>query len=65
MDKLKALSDYCWEDNRCEYCELNQNMFKECPYKKDFANKILYKDYFAKCEHYSLDINYVIEKMHR
>lgn len=64
-DKLKLLSDYCWNKNRCEYCELNQNMFEECPYKKDFTEKIIYEDYFAKCEHYSLSIDYVIEKMNK
>ena len=65
MDKLKRLSDYCWDNNRCEYCELNQNMFEKCQYKKDFANRILFEDYFAECEHYSLSIDYVIEKINR
>ena len=62
MDKLKRLSDYCWDKNRCEYCELNQNMFEECPHKKEFTEKYL-DDYFAECEHYSLSIDYVIEKI--
>lgn len=64
MDKLKRLSDYCWDKNRCEYCELNQKMFEECPYKKEFVEKYL-DDYFAECEHYSLSIDYVIEKINR
>lgn len=65
MDKLKRLSDYCWDKNKCEYCELNQNMFEECPYKKEFANKIIYENYNAVCKHYSLSIDYVIGKMNR
>ena len=62
-DKLKILSDYCWNKNRCEYCELNQNMFSECPYKKEYADKVVYEDYNAMCEHYSLSIDYIIEKI--
>ena len=60
-DKLKILSDYCWNKNRCEYCELNQNMFSECPYKKEYTNTVLYEDFDAKCEHYDLSISYVME----
>ena len=62
-DKLKIRSDYCGNKNRCEYCELNQNMFQKCPYKEDFAKKIIYEDYFAECEHYSLSIDYIIEQL--
>ena len=63
MDKLKRLSDYCWDKNKCEFCELNQNMFSQCPYKKEFADKILYEDYNAICEHYSLSIEYIIDRV--
>ena len=60
MDKLKKLSDFCWEEGSCRFCN-NNKMFESCPYKEEFTRKFLYEDYFAKCEHYSLDIDRVID----
>ena len=36
-------------------------MFTKCPYKEEYTNIVIYEDFNARCEHYDLSINYIME----